>query len=128
MSKAPKLPSYYEVMNNMNKTTTKKVVQKEEIKKDNRFRNHVISFRVSADEKKQIDNAIKHAKQPKAQFMIDAILNIPIQLIATEKVILELRKELSQIKEILNTKENSQDINHERLEILINLISQANYQ
>lgn len=148
MAKAPKLPTYKEAVELSKKPKKEKktkLLTKEEwdeireIEKEKernrkkitdkkRERNITIAFRVSVDERDRIYKRIALSGKMVREFMRDSVLNAPIKVVATRKVIRECKNELEIIGEEFKRLSENNSIPDEilyNLDLVLEMISQA---
>lgn len=81
-----------------------------------RYRNKTISFRMSPDERRQLDSRIKVSGIPKGQFIIQSLLQTEINIIVGKYQSDRLSLEIKRLKEAFETF-NSADEDEELIEI-----------
>ncbi len=144
MAKAPKFPSYDDIVKNKSsknkKSLKKKLYTKDEweqleekrkqkerdrhkLSDKNRKKPITIAYRVSVEDRERIYKRIKMTGYPIGVFMTDSILNAPLKIVVTKKVADEIANNISELVAEVKTANDRGLIEKETVNKLNDIIS-----
>jgi ribonucleotide monophosphatase NagD (HAD superfamily) len=99
-------------------TLVKAQTKKKKKNEQNRKRNIIVNFRMSPEEKEELENRIKLSGMVKQNYMIKSSLHQQICVVGNQKVFEEIKKQVFEIQEEMRKAKSWEEVDLVKLESL----------